>query len=47
MSVGPFDSRPSQRKNFTPSEKRRVLDELLKLSKIGALNYGFMKKFLT
>lgn len=44
VSVGPSITPSSQRNFVTLSEERRVLDELLRLSKIGTLNYGDTQK---
>lgn len=43
MSAGPLNPESSQCKNLKPNEKRRILGELLKLSKNGVLNYRDMK----
>lgn len=43
ISVSSSDSQPSHFQNLTLSKKNMLLDELLKLSKNGALNYGDMK----
>lgn len=42
-----FNRQSVHGKNIRPSEKRKFIDELLKLSKIGALKYEDMKTFLT
>lgn len=44
MGAGPSDRQSSQHKNLEPIEKRKILNEQLKLFKNGALNYGDMKK---
>lgn len=44
MSADLSDRQSKQPKNLTPSDKRRFLDELRKLSKNGAVKYADVKK---